>query len=155
MSFSSLLQLLSNVSMLKQEFGAIFSTFGGLRALYVIFLKARSFVLRALGMSSAADRHEMGKVWSEVKNSNWGWFPILLTASCFAWLVKRFFALLMGRKAARARPSSGSRNDRYASPMMSQASSRPSPSPGGTFAQQSPFQQYYDQKFAFEHQWAE
>ncbi|XXQ35033.1 Peroxin-13 [Plasmodiophora brassicae] len=110
MSFSSIMQLLTNASMLRHELGAFFGTFGSLRIIYVIYSRCRSLILRLLGRRSEAVSHELDHVWREAKHGTWGWLPSFLTMSLALWVMKKVVAHLSNsrRPATQAPPTASS-----------------------------------------------
>eukprot|EP00474_Spongospora_subterranea_P002796 CRZ03254.1 hypothetical protein [Spongospora subterranea] len=94
-SFSSFLQLLTNISLLKNEFSSFFGTFGSLRSVYVIYIKLKSVLLRLLGRQNEATKHEFDVLWKETCQGQWGWLPTFLTLSLAVLLAKKYFQMML------------------------------------------------------------
>ena len=91
MSFTSLLQLISNSEILMHECRGVFGTFSGLRVLYLIYRRVYAFVMRMIGRSDLASQSQFQDVWKRKtgQSTGWSWVPSLLAVSATLWLLKR------------------------------------------------------------------
>ncbi len=95
MSFSSLLRLVTNVSLLKTEMWGILRSFTTLRFLHIIYLKLRRFFARLRGLPEDKLYLDYKEAWEESQqHASWTWVPFIFSLSLGWWLLHslyRFF----------------------------------------------------------------
>lgn len=100
MSFSSFLQLLTNVSMIRHEFGAIFSEAIGLRTLWYIYKKLKEMLYRLYsylvhGQQETDLEFAFSKAQKSSKNQKVGWMSTAFMILIGLWLVRRILWRMM------------------------------------------------------------